>query len=64
MAFDERLYARMKHALDGVAGVEERRMFGGIAFMVDGHMACGIVKSQLMVRVGADARAHARRVTG
>ena len=34
-------------------------MFGGIAFMVNGNMACGIVKDELMARVGADAYADA-----
>jgi TfoX/Sxy family transcriptional regulator of competence genes len=47
-------------------GISEKKMFGGIAFMLNGNMACGIVKDQLMVRVGpakheeALARPHAR----
>jgi TfoX/Sxy family transcriptional regulator of competence genes len=46
--------------------VSEKRMFGGLAFMVRGHMSVGVVRSDLMVRVGpaayADlvARPHAR----
>jgi TfoX/Sxy family transcriptional regulator of competence genes len=35
--------------------VTEQRMFGGLAFMLGGHMFCGIVKDALMVRLGADA---------
>ncbi|MDQ3030878.1 MAG: TfoX/Sxy family protein [Myxococcota bacterium] len=55
MAYDEDLAERIRRALDDVPGLEERHMFGGIAFMVNGHMACGVVRSQMMVRVGADA---------
>lgn len=52
MAFDEQLGDRIRAALETVADVEERRMFGGLAFMIGGHMACGIVGSDLMVRLG------------
>lgn len=54
MAFDEELAARARAALAATAGVEEKRMFGGLAFMVDGHMACGVVGDQLMIRVGPE----------
>ena len=46
------------------APFEERKMFGGLAFMVNTHMACGIVKDDLMVRVGKaghDAALASRR---
>jgi len=39
----------------GPVDVLERKMFGGLCFMVNGHMACGIVKDELMVRVGKEA---------
>ena len=35
-------------------GLTERKMFGGLAFMLDGNMCCGIVGDELMVRVGPD----------
>jgi hypothetical protein len=54
MAYDEGLAERIRSALDDVAGVSEKRMFGGIAFLVKGHMGVGIVQDQLMVRVGPD----------
>ena len=54
MPFDEQVAERLRSALKGVPGVEEKKMFGGIAFMVDGHMCCGVVKEDLMVRVGPD----------
>ena len=41
--------------LAGQVGVREVRMFGGLCFLADGNMACGIVGAELMVRVGADA---------
>lgn len=73
MAFDEKLAARVRDALEGVPGVEERKMFGGLCFLIRGHMACGITGEaqggDLMVRVGKDAyeaalaRKHAKEMT-
>ena len=54
MAFDEKLAARMRTVLVGKK-FEEKKMFGGLTFMVDGHMCCGIGKDGMMVRVGPDA---------
>jgi TfoX/Sxy family transcriptional regulator of competence genes len=58
MAYDEELADRVRRALAEVDGVEERRMFGGLAFLVNGHMACGVERSRLMVRVGKEAYAR------
>ena len=55
MAYDEGLARRVSEALAGLDGVVERKMFGGLAFMLDGNMAAGILGDRLMVRVGADA---------
>lgn len=55
MAFDEHLAERVRRLLAPREDVDEKQMFGGIAFMIRGHMACGIVKSNLMVRVDPDA---------
>ena len=55
MAYDELLAERLRDALRRRRGVTEKRMFGGLAFMVHGNMCCGIVKDELMVRVGKDA---------
>ena len=52
MAFDEQLAERVRAVLG--TGASEREMFGGIAFMVAGHMACGVLGDELMVRLGAD----------
>jgi TfoX/Sxy family transcriptional regulator of competence genes len=52
MAFDEQLAQRVGDLLAEVPDVSERRMFGGLAFLVSGHMACGVVGSDLMLRLG------------
>jgi TfoX/Sxy family transcriptional regulator of competence genes len=52
MPYDEDLANRIREALAGETGVTERKMFGGIAFLVDGNMAVGASsKGGLMVRV-------------
>jgi TfoX/Sxy family transcriptional regulator of competence genes len=56
MAFDEALADRIRDLLGPRADVTERKMFGGIAFMVAGNMAVGIIGDDLMVRLDpADA---------
>jgi TfoX/Sxy family transcriptional regulator of competence genes len=55
MAFDERLAERIRALLGEHPGLREQKMFGGIAFMVDGKMCVGIVGDDLMARVGPDA---------
>lgn len=62
MAYDEALAERIRLALADAPDLVERRMFGGIAFMVAGHMTCGVLGDELIVRVGPDAahRALAR----
>ena len=50
MAYDEALAERIRALLRTRRDVAERRMFGGVAFMIRGHMGCGIVGSTLMVR--------------
>lgn len=54
MAYDERLADRVRDVLVTDAGLTERKMFGGLAFMLDGHMCCGIVGDELMLRLGVD----------
>jgi TfoX/Sxy family transcriptional regulator of competence genes len=54
VAFDEQLADRVRFVLGAEQGVTERKMFGGLAFMVNGNMACGIVKDELMLRLGAE----------
>jgi TfoX/Sxy family transcriptional regulator of competence genes len=59
MAHDEKLVLRVRQALAAETGVSERRMFGGICFMVDDKMALGCATPELMVRVGKERYAEA-----
>ena len=54
MAYDEALADRIRDVLVVIERVEERKMFGGLGFMVGGHMTVGVVKDELMARVGAE----------
>jgi TfoX/Sxy family transcriptional regulator of competence genes len=53
MAYDEDLAARVRTVLSATE-VEEKKMFGGLAFMVNTHMACGVLGDDLLVRVDPD----------
>jgi hypothetical protein len=55
MAFDEGLATRVRELIGGEAGVTEKRMFGGLAFLVHGNMACGVHGEDLIVRLPAAA---------
>ncbi len=55
MAYDEGLAHRMREALSDRPDLSERKMFGGLCFMIGGNMCCGIVGEELMLRVGPDA---------
>jgi len=62
MAFDEKLAARMRKALDERrAGAVEKRMFGGVAFLLNGNMCCGVHKDAMIVRLAPDATEAALR---
>lgn len=52
MAYDEALADRVRDLLAPRADVSERKMFGGIAFIVAGNMACGVMGEDLIVRLG------------
>ena len=51
MAYDERLAERVRSLLDARADVDERNMFGGIAFLVAGNMCVGVNGDDLIVRL-------------
>ena len=59
MAYDEELHLRMQRVVAARAGVTEKKMFGGVCFLLDGKMFCGIVKDEMMVRVGPAAHESA-----
>ncbi len=54
MAFDEDLAGRAKALLTARSGLSERKMFGGIGFMLDGNMAVGVIGEDLVVRLDPD----------
>lgn len=54
MAFDEGVAQRLRDVFAGYTEVNEKKMFGGLAFMLSGHMCCGVVGEELMARVGPE----------
>ena len=61
MAFDEAVAARMRKALARRKGVTERRMFGGLALLLDGNMCCRVLGDRLVFRLGAEGAAEVLR---
>lgn len=59
MAYDERLRTRVRTVLKGQPALIEKKMFGGLAYLSNGKMFAGILKSDLVVRVGPDANDEA-----
>ena len=59
MAFDQGLAERIRDLLGDAGGVTDKRMFGGITFMVHGNMAAGVMGDDLIVRLGESAVAPA-----
>jgi TfoX/Sxy family transcriptional regulator of competence genes len=61
MAYDEGLAQRIREVLDELQPPElvEKKMFGGVAFMTRGNLACGVSKNELLVRVGRERYAEA-----
>ena len=55
MAYNENLADRMREVLATRNELTEKKMFGGLSFMLEGNMCCGIVKEDLVVRVGPDS---------
>jgi TfoX/Sxy family transcriptional regulator of competence genes len=68
MAYDEDVAFRIRAVLADQDSVTEKKMFGGLSFVVNGHMCCGLAKEKLMVRVGPEqyeeclAQPHAREM--
>ncbi len=54
MAYSETLAARIRKTLARRKGVAEKKMFGGLTFMLRGHMCCGIVNDDLVLRLGPE----------
>jgi len=54
MAFDESLAARIRYSLARKRGIEEKKMFGGVGFLLHGNMLVGVWKDSLIARLGPD----------
>ena len=54
MAFDENLARRIRTALGRNKGVEQKKMFGGVGFLLHGNMLVGVWKDSLIVRLGEE----------
>ena len=54
MAYDEDLADRIMGHLAGQPRQDQRKMFGGLSFMAQGNLACGVVKNELCVLLGVD----------
>ena len=66
MAYNEPLAERIRTRLKGTKGLTEKKMFGGVGFMINGNMACGVHKQDMVVRLSNEAseaalkRAHVK----
>ncbi len=54
MPYDELLAIRVRAAISPLPGLKEKKMFGGVCYLVNGNMACGVYKDDLIVRVGKE----------
>lgn len=59
MAYNLDIARQMRRQLEGLDGFSERKMFGGIGFMLHGNLACGVHGESLIVRVGVERYAAA-----
>jgi hypothetical protein len=59
MAYDEAVAARIRQALTGKEGLTEKKMFGGLAFLMNGNMLVGVMGDRLLVRTGPREHSNA-----
>jgi TfoX/Sxy family transcriptional regulator of competence genes len=62
MPYDEGLAQRVRELLEEEPGFDEKKMFGGICFLLFGNMVCGIINDDLIVRVGVDVYEEALKL--
>jgi TfoX/Sxy family transcriptional regulator of competence genes len=55
MAYDETLAGRIRDAVGQQRGITEKKMFGGVGFLLNGNMLVGVWKDSLIARVGVEA---------
>jgi TfoX/Sxy family transcriptional regulator of competence genes len=61
LSYDPAAAERVRQLLSGRSDVVEKKMVGGLSFLVNGNMCCGITGMALMVRVGAESREQVLR---
>jgi TfoX/Sxy family transcriptional regulator of competence genes len=61
MSYDLEVAGRVRRLLSGRDEVNEKKMVGGLSFLLNGNMCCGVAGSDLMVRVAAGQREQALR---
>ena len=54
MAYDEKLANRVRRGLAMRKGITEKKMFGGLAFLLGKRMCCGVLNDDLVIRVGSE----------
>jgi TfoX/Sxy family transcriptional regulator of competence genes len=54
MPYSQALAQRIRSEIEGLPGLVEKKMFGGTSFMLNGNMACGVIRDELIVRVGVE----------
>ncbi len=64
MAFDIGLAQILRDDLIDIAGIREKKMFGGLCFLLNGNMLCGVHKNGLMYRVGPKNHDAALKIDG
>lgn len=64
MAYDEGMAQILRDDLIDLGGITEKKMFGGLCFMFNGHMLCGVHKDGAMFRVGKPREDEARAIDG
>lgn len=64
MAFNEQLASAVRKELSGRRGLVEKRMFGGVAFLINGNMSIGIHKDDLIVRLSPEEAVEALKEPG
>lgn len=62
MTYEEKLAAQIAEVLKGKREVSQKKMFGGLCFLLNGNMLCGIAKGKLVARVGPDHYEKALRL--
>ena len=58
MSYDENLATKIRIQLKDLEGLSEKKMFGGLSFLLHGNMVCGILGQDLIIRVGRERYAE------